>query len=295
MIGTEITTALLHREYEVVLLTREKKQTLPNVSYAIWDVNKGYIDEKAIMNTDYIIHLAGANVAEKRWTEKRKQEIVDSRVKSAALLVKALKEIPNKVTTVISASAIGWYGPDPVIPNPAPFQETAPAGTDFLSATCRQWEQAIKSVIDLNKRLVILRTGIVLSGKGGAFKEFEKPLQFGMAAILGNGKQVVSWIHIQDLVQMYIRAMEQNSMSGVYNAVAPEPVSNKDLILSIANQRAGFFINSKVPGIILKIMLGEMSIEVLKSCTVSAKKIEDEGFQYSYPDIQSAVKQLSVH
>ena len=193
---------------------------------------------------------------------------------------------------MISASAIGWYGADPTIPNPSAFTETDNAAADFLGTTCVQWEQSIQPVTELNKRLVIFRTGIVLSNKGGAYAEFKKPLRFGVASLLGSGTQIISWIHIDDLVNLYIAAIENKSWQGFYNAVAPHPVSNKTLIQAIAKQRGGFYITAPVPAIALKAALGEMSTEVLKSTTVSSRKIEQAGYTFSFPHIDAAVQDL---
>jgi uncharacterized protein (TIGR01777 family) len=159
------------------------------VKFAEWNVEKGTIDEEAIRESDYIVHLAGANVAEGRWTDARKREIVESRVLSGQLLVKCLQQTGNKVKALISSSAIGWYGPDGQIPNPKPFVESDPPASDFLGATCKQWEGSVTPVSGMGKRLVILRTGIVLSRDGGAYKEFKKPLNLGVASVLGSGRQ----------------------------------------------------------------------------------------------------------
>ena len=297
MIGEALTKELLAKGYSVIVLSRQpsggRKDSAAKLSYAQWNVEAQTIDKEAVGKTDYIVHLAGANVAEGRWTDKRKQEIRDSRTRSGALLVKALKEYPNRVKAVVSASAIGWYGPDPQVPNPKPFTEEAPAHPDFLGTTCVQWEDSIKGVTEAGKRLVILRTGIVLSRKGGAYKEFEKPLKFGVASVLGSGKQVVSWIHITDLVQLYITALENERWQGIYNAVAPSPVTNKELILTIAKEKGGFFVPAKVPEMALKTALGEMSVEVLKSTTVSSKKAEAAGYQFFFPTIGVAVHNLN--
>jgi uncharacterized protein (TIGR01777 family) len=294
MIGSALTKALTGMGYHVVILTRnaKDKKATPVLSYAEWDPEKQTIDEAAVKKADHIIHLAGANVAGKRWSEKRKQEIIGSRVKSGELIVKALKEIPNQVKTVISSSAIGYYGPDPQIPNPHPFTEESRPANDFLGTVVQQWEVAISPVTGIGKRLVIVRTGIVLSKEGGAYAEFVKPLKFGIASILGKGTQIVSWIYIEDLVRMYIDAIENKNRRGVYNAVAPVPVSNKDLILEIARQRNKIYVAGKVPEFVLKAMLGEMSIELLKSATVSAAKIEKEGFVFIFPSIQTAIRKL---
>ena len=291
MIGTAITNKLISKGHEVIILTRDKSKYTndSSLSYAEWDLEKQTIERAAIEKADHIINLAGAGVADKRWTEKRKQEIRDSRVKAGQVLVKSLNKIPNKVQSVINASAIGWYGPDGQHRIERPFTESDHAFTDFLGSTCLQWQQSIEPVRELGKRLVIIRTGIVLAKKGGAFPEFVKPLKFGMATILGSGKQIVSWIHINDLVNIYIYAIENADMKGVFNAVAPHPVTNKDLILSIARARKRFFIPVKVPSFVLKTVLGEMSVEVLKSATVSGRKVMDEGFQFQFSNITSAV------
>lgn len=294
LIGQALTKALVLKGYQVCILTRSAagKKAADNITYAQWDVATGTIDNGAVQQADYIVHLAGAGVAEQRWTEKRKQEIVASRVQSGALLLKALRENRNNVKAVVSASAIGWYGPDPQVPNPTPFTEEDKPADDFLGRTCVQWEQSIQSVADLGKRLVVLRTGIVLSNRGGAYAEFKKPLRFGVASVLGSGNQMVSWIHIDDIVNSFIRAIEDETWNGVYNAVAPQPVSNTTLIQTIAKQRGGFYITAPVPAIALKAALGEMSIEVLKSATVSSKKIEQAGYTFSAPHIVAAVKDL---
>jgi len=290
LVGKALGQALLAKGYKVIILTREKGKlsSTPNLSYANWNVGQQTIDKASISTADHIIHLAGAGVVEKRWTKKRRQEIINSRVDSAKLIVDSLKNISNNVKTIVSASAIGWYGMDPVIPNPTPFKESDPPGNDFLGDVCRQWEASTDPVAQLGKRLVKLRIGIVVSKDGGAVKEFILPLRFGIAAILGNGKQIMSWIHIDDLVKLFITAIENENIHGVYNAVAPYPVSNKELVLQLAKSRQRFYIPFRVPSFVLKLMLGEMSIEVLKSATIGADKILNTGFIFDAPDIVTA-------
>lgn len=296
MIGKALTKELLAKGFTVTILTRDASRIShpeSGISYAEWDIKKHHIDEKAIRESDYIIHLAGAGVADQRWSAKRKQEIVDSRVDSGKLIADSLRTIPNKVKAVISISGIGWYGPDPIIPNPHPFEETDRVDGSFLGETCQKWEESITAVKSSGKRLVILRTGIVLSKEGGALTEFARPLKFGVAAILGNGKQIISWIHIDDLVRIFIEAIEKDSMQGIYNAVAPNPVSNKEFTLQLAKIKKGrMFVPLHVPSFILKIVLGELSVEVLKSATASSAKLSVEGFTFLYPTSQQALKQL---
>lgn len=292
MIGTALTKSLVEKGHEIIILTRKKKPSTAGIRYKEWNVEKGTIDVSALTEADYLVHLAGANVAGGRWTEKRKKEIIDSRVQSGNLLVKTLHTHPNKVKAVISASAQGFYGPDPQIPNPRPFVEEDEAHPDFLGKTSQLWESAIRPVTELGKRLVIFRIGIVLSTNGGAYAEFRKPVKFGAATILGSGKQVISWIHIKDVVRLFTTAMENTAWEGTYNAVAPHPVSNKTLMLQIAKEKRNFHVPFYVPSFALQLALGEMSIEVLKSTTVSSQKAEAEGFSFLYPTIGKAVAAL---
>lgn len=294
LLGSALTKMLKEKGHKIIILTRAKKSSDDSkVTYALWDVKAQTIDETAVSSADFIIHLAGAGVADKRWTSDRKKEIVESRTQSSALLVKAL-QMPNKVKAVISASAIGWYGADEKrSAKKEAFTEDMDAGEEFLGETCRLWEESIDPAINAGKRLVKLRIGIVLSNDGGALPEFKKPVKFGIAGVLGSGKQMISWIHIEDLCRMFVYAVENENIQGVYNAVAPTPVRNKELTLLLAQKMKGkFFVHMHIPAFVLKTMLGEMSTEVLKSATVSSEKIRIEGFTFLYPSIEAALENL---
>ena len=303
LIGTALSFYLLKKGYEVIILTRNPKTArrkipgdiqINNLSFASWNIRKQTIDSDSISRADYIIHLAGAGVADRRWTKRRKRIIVESRTKSSEFMVKALHDIPNKVKAVISASAIGWYSPTPVsAESRGKRTEYDPPDPGFLGDTCRLWEQSISPITEMNIRLVKLRIGIVLSNAGGVLRSFMKPVRFGIAPIAGSGVQMISWIHIDDLCRIFFEAMTNESWQGVYNAVAPNPVSNKTLITELAKKRKGkFFLPLHIPSVLLKIILGGMSIEILKSTDVSAEKIKSTGFQFLYPTINAAFLEL---
>lgn len=294
LVGKALSQRLLQAGHSVIVLTRnpgKQKPSHPQLSYAAWDVNAGTIDGNAISQAHAIVHLAGAGVVDKPWTQAYKEEIVSSRVKSSELIIKALQQYPNQVEVVVSASAIGWYGSDKA--GHGPFVENDPPNRAFLGETCRLWEASISPVQQLGKRLVICRVGIVLANEGGALPEFKKSLAFRVAGILGSGEQVVSWIHINDLCSIFMKGITDTGMQGVYNAVAPHPVTNRQLNLALAKAMYGKgFIALPVPSFVLKLMMGDRSIEVLKSTAVSATKIESTGFNFAFPNIEAAVADL---
>jgi uncharacterized protein (TIGR01777 family) len=298
MVGTALTKHLVAAGYHVTILTRNpQKAKAPaglkdKVRFAAWDVDAQTIDLTAVAEADALVHLAGAGVVAKPWTDAYKREIRDSRVLSSQLLINAIKKAGDKLTTVVSASAIGWYGSDE--DGRPPFTEDAPAAPGFLGDTCREWEASIQPVTELDKRLSILRFGIVLSNESGALPEFKKTLGLRVASVLGNGEQMISWIHIDDLCRMIQYAIENQQMQGIYNAVAPQPVTNRSFNNTLATCIYGnAFIALPVPAFILKIMMGDRSVEVLKSTTVSAAKIQQAGFTFQYPNVEKALAQLT--
>ena len=287
LLGTALTELLLQKGYQVSHVGRSP--SLGKVKCYRWSVREKFVDPKALVGVDTVIHLAGAGVAEKRWTPERKKEILDSRTQSSELLFETLKSSPNQVRTVISATAIGYYG---LTTLDQWCTEGSPAGNDFLATVTKAWEDAIKPVETLGKRLVMMRIGVVLSNRGGALMDMTTPVKWGVGAPLGSGKQWVSWIHVDDLCGMFLRAIEQASMTGAYNAVAPNPVTNRELNKAIAQAMHRPLILPPVPEFVLKIMLGEMTQIIVNGARVSCDKIKSTGFEFTCMDAASAVKKL---
>lgn len=284
LVGRRLTEKLQSNGFRVIILSRSPEPGT-NVEYARWNIEKKEIDEWALKEADIIIHLAGENIAAKRWSKARKNALINSRVDTALFLYECLKKIPNNVTAFISASGVGWYGSDKVAHKAGSFVETDPPANDFIGNLCKEWESAVKPIESLVSRLVIFRLGVVLSKDGGFLKEFHNKVKNGIAPILGSGNQIISWIHIDDLVRMMMDAIKDNRYTGVFNATAPFPVSQKYFITRLAERVKGkFYIPAFAPKFVLKIMLGELSSELLKSTTVSSQKISSF-FQFQFPTI----------
>jgi len=291
-VGHHLTALLNNNGYRVIIFTRDlhKVSRVKNVKYSFWSPAEKKFDVSYLKELDAVIHLAGAGVADKRWTKKRKEEIRDSRVQGTRFLVERLMQHAPNCKTLIAASAIGFYGEDQP-KDSRPFDENGNPAADFLAETCKSWEQESYKAVDC-MRTVILRFGIALGADDGAFPQFSKPQNFGIVPILGNGRQMISWIHVDDLCQLIFWSLNNKKIAGVYNAVAPYPVSHKRLMDTIATVKGGLKLRIPVPAPLLKIGLGELSTEILKSCTVSAEKIQQGGFSFQYPDIKAAVKNI---
>lgn len=287
LVGSRLTELLLQQGYEVVHLSRQAKAG--KVTAYAWDVSTGTLDEKAFDGVDAVIHLAGAGVADRRWTTKRKKEILDSRVQSARLLYQTLKKQSHQVKTFISASAIGIYG---FGLNDEIFTENSKPGNDFLAQVVTTWENEVNAVRSLGIRTTILRIGIVLSKEGGALKEMARPVRFGIGSPLGTGKQYLSWIHIDDLCRMFLLALQNESISGVYNATGVEPVTNAELTRAIAAILKKPLWLPRVPAFALRLVLGEMAEMVLNGSVVSSQKIQQAGFTFLHTELRSALIDL---
>jgi uncharacterized protein (TIGR01777 family) len=288
LIGKHLTQLLLEKGHKVSLLSR-KKENIPDVKVYLWDIEKGLIDDDALKNIDYIIHLAGAGIADKRWTDKRKQEIIDSRIKPIQMLDKHLKEQGNKLKAFISASGIGYYGGDT---GETRLDESSPAGDDFLGTCVKIWEAETQKFTQA-ERTVSLRTGIVLSEEGGALPKLAQPIKLGVGSPLGSGKQWMSWIHIDDMCQLYLKAIEDDKMQGAYNAVAPTPARNEEITRVAADVLRRPLWAPNVPAVVMKLLFGELAIAVLGGSYVKNKRISEElSFSYQFPTIKVALEDL---
>lgn len=286
LVGTALKKQLLSKGYGVNTLSRKKSNDPNNFT---WDVYQGTIEADCLNGVDAIIHLAGEAVADKNWTAERKKQIIDSRVKSTELLFKTLKANPaHQVKSFISSSAVGYYGDcgDEIL------TEESPNGYGFLAECCMLWEDAVDEGKKLSLRIVKLRTGIVFSNDGGALPQLDKAVRLFVGAALGTGKQWTPWLHINDMVEMYIEAVENPKMEGNYNACAPFPVTNTALTKAIAKHLHRPFWPIKVPKSVLSVVLGERVEAVLMSNNTSAQKILDAGFKFEFTHLDDALAAL---
>ncbi|WP_166333737.1 TIGR01777 family oxidoreductase [Sphingobacterium chungjuense] len=285
-VGTKLVNHLLNAFHDVqitVLIRNEKdRQERSRVRYCIWNVKEGFISSDVPNDIDTIIHLAGASIAEKRWTKKRKKVLLESRTQSTKLLVDWVKTTGKRVKTFVSASAIGWYGE---ATTDRAFVEEDPAANDFLAHVCAEWEAAARPLVATNVRTVWIRTGLVLHPDGGMWKEMKKAFAFRVAPRFGNGKQVFSWISLDDLLRLYTFAAVTPTIAGALNAVAPKPEQQAILTKKLLKKTSSFAIGMPIPALALKIGLGELSQELLKHAPVSSKKAEEAGFTFLHPTL----------
>ena len=292
-VGKRLTARLISAGHRVLIFSRQATPPVSdNITYIHWDPYKNEVDTRLLPSLDAVVHLAGEGVADKRWSPARKRAIADSRIIGTRFLTATLTAHAPQCRTLVAASAIGFYGAD--APGGKPFTENSSPAQDFLGSVCQQWEKESLSIAD-RVRTVVTRFGIVFGTEAGAFPQLLQPLSMGVVPIIGTGRQVMSWIHVEDVCNIIEYALEHPQVQGIYNTVAPHPVTNAQLMHHIALKKKGIRIPIKVPAFLMKMILGEMSIEVLKSCTVSAQKIEQAGFSFSYPTLSDALGELMSH
>ena len=281
LIGTHLQKTLISNNHEVVILTRSPKKE----NEFEWDIEKQYIHEKAFENVTHIIHLAGAGIADKRWTDKRKQEIINSRVATANLLFSYVKKLQLNLQGFIAASGIGYYG---AITVDTIFTENDAPENDYISKVCIEWEKASNQFTQLGIPVTILRTGVVLSKKNGALAKMNTPL---FLAILGNGKQYMPWIHINDLCALYCKAVDSSDFTGIFNAVAPDHQTNASFTKAISTITRKPVLPIPIPTFMLSLILGELSSILVKGSRVSATKTSSQ-YAFAYTNLTKALEDL---
>ncbi|MDD2674627.1 MAG: TIGR01777 family oxidoreductase [Flavobacterium sp.] len=286
-IGRNLTTLLLAKGYSVSILSRSEKQNKGDVFYYKWDVEKQTIDDEAILKADYIIHLAGENIAEKRWTAKRKAAIIDSREKSTQLLYSVLKKHYKKLDAFISASAVGIYG---AVNGEEICTEDMKPANDFLGYTCQKWEDSIDFIENLNIRTVKIRTGLVLGKNDGFLKKLIPLFKYRLGSALGSGKQYMPWIHVDDLCAIYLQAISDTSMEGPYNAAICDNTTNTVFSKTLARVFGYSIWLPNVPAFVLKLVMGEMAKIVLTGRRVSSDKMEQTGFKFKFNNLEEAIR-----
>ena len=285
-IGKHLTDVLIEAGFSVSVLSRSDREDTPRVTYYKWDIKKNYIDKNAILNADYIIHLAGEGIVEKRWTKRRKRAIIESRVRPVEMIYSILEKNNKKLEAFVSASGIGIYGA--ITSHNICTETTAPAD-DFLGITCQKWENAADKIASLHIRTVKIRTGIVLGKNEGFLKKMIPTFKSGFGAVLGSGKQYLPWIHIEDLCQIYLKSIEDNKLEGAYNACITDNTTNARFSKTLAKLYDYSIWLPKVPPFVLKIMLGQMSVAVLTGQRVSSEKIQKTGFEFQFTDLEKTL------
>ncbi|MFT5724187.1 MAG: hypothetical protein ACI9JN_001304 [Bacteroidia bacterium] len=288
LIGKHLSQVLTDKGYSVRFLGRKKHNHVPYEQF-VWDIHAGTIDDEAFRNLDFIIHLAGANISEGQWTQSRKQEIIRSRVDSTNLLYEGVKRNKVDLKAIIASSAIGFYG---AVTNATVYAETDAPASDYISQVCVEWEQGTKPFNEIPTRLVTMRTGVVFTQTGGPLGKMVAPIKYGIGSALGKGSQYLPWVHIDDLCAIFVQGIENPQMVGVYNAVAPEHVTNAEVTKAIAQAIGRKIWLPNIPSFVLKLIFGEMAVIFLEGSRVSANKIQETGFAFTYPTVAKALTNL---
>jgi uncharacterized protein (TIGR01777 family) len=289
LVGKSLSQLLLNKGYQVSILSRKPKKETEEIRYFQWDVEKGIIDDSCIDNVDFIIHLAGENVAKSRWTARRKRQILESRTRSTELLHQLLSQKEHRVKAFISSSATGYYG---TTNSTKIFEESDPVGKDFLASVCSDWEAAVDAIKKLEIRTAKLRTGVVLAKEKSALQKMLPPFSIGLGAALGGGKQYFSWIHIEDLCRLYLNAIEHTSLEGSFNAVVGDAITNDMLGSAISKKLRRPYFMPNLPSFLFHFLFGEMAVILLKGSQISADKIKKEGFVFKYNTLEKALDNL---
>jgi len=290
LIGRHLSHYLTGLGHEIVLLSRNPLKEKYRYQVYEWDVNKGFINERAFEGVEHIVHLAGEGIADKRWKAKRKKILIDSRINSTALLYNYIIKLRINLKSFVGASAVGFYGAKT---SDLIFKEEDIAATDFLGSVCKAWEDSYLPIKGLSINTSIIRIGNVLAKDGGAYPKIARPFYYGLGSALGSGKQYMPWIHINDLIKVFEEAIFMKLPMGSYNAVASEHVTNLQFSQLLAKSLRKPFFVPNVPAFVLKLVLGEMATIVLNGSRVSNQKLINQGFQFEFPTLEKALNELA--
>lgn len=285
LVGSALARQLERQGTHVSRLVRNTAQP-DGTDNIVWQPDTGQIDGAALENVQAVVHLAGENIADGRWTARKKKRIHDSRVQGTTVLCEALARLDAKPHTLICAGAVGYYGcrDDEIL------DESSEPGTGFLAKVCRAWEQAAAPAVEAGIRVVNLRIGLVLSAHGGALKKMLPLFRLGLGGPVGDGKAWISWIHLEDLLEIIVYCMNDKNLAGPVNAVAPQPLMNRQFARTLGKtlHRPALI---PAPAWALKAVFGEMAREtLLSSVRVLPRRLEDAGFVWRFPDIASALQ-----
>lgn len=289
MLGRAISKVFLEKGHEVRWLSRHSGKE-NQIHVFKWDIEKSYMDEKAFENLHCIIHLAGAGIVNKSWSDSYKKEIIDSRVKSSDLLFKYYTKLKPDLKCFIGASAIGYYGVDS---KGAAFIEADLEGSDFMSEVCKNWEKSYDSFVSEGLRTVIFRIGIVLSNQGGAYAKLKSLFQLGLGASIGSGKQAFPWIHIQDLSQLFYQAFENAKVNGTYNAVAEGSTTNAEFSTALAKSLHRYLLLPGIPEFFIKLIMGERAMTITRGVPINNSKLKLLPYNFQFNTIESALNNLA--
>lgn len=288
LVGIALTNRLITEGHEVRILSRNPQSSSQLKSF-YWNVEKNEIDEKAFDGVEHIVHLAGSGIADKRWTNARKQDIIDSRVNSMKLITDVVKKKNIQLKSFVGASAIGIYG---MTTSEKIYTETDTGKDDFLTQSCTQWENSYQQIQTLSPKNCIIRIGVVLSKDGGALKKLLPLFKLGLGSAVGSGKQYMPWIHIDDLVSVFHEALFNPNYRGIYNAVSSEETTNQSFSKQLAKSVSKPFFLPNVPAFALKLVFGEMSNVLLEGSRVCNQKLINTGFQFQFPTLNETLKDI---
>ena len=286
-VGKQLIPFLVEKGYSIHVLTRKPSaNSLKNICFFQWDIERQYIDKKAFEGVEILINLTGANIGEKRWTEQRKKEIIDSRIKSIDLLYQYISENKFNINIFISSSAVGFYG---AVTTDKTFVETSESGNDFLASVSQKWEDATLKFNDLGIRTVILRKGVILGKEGGMVKKLSPLAKLGINVSLGSGKQYLPWINIRDLLRLYEFILSNAQLNGIYNAVATDQITMNNFSKALLKSFGKKSFLPNVPAFVIRLLFGEMAVMLLEGSKVSNEKLKTTGFSFEFDTIEKSL------